>query len=93
MNEIPDIPTKVSYTQHIHADPRGAGIPAWVGALIGKVNRGEDSTQVHCDINGISLSKEGDLVLYRRVLDKDRRTFPVLDGVEEVWFGFDIPTD
>lgn len=67
-------------------------IPSWMLSVAYSVLAGKGEADA---VNGISYSKEGDLVLYRKPTDTDKTNFNQLQGVTDLWIAFDqeLPFD
>lgn len=66
-------------------------LPTWVPFLAGSVMRGDDGEDG--TVNGISLTVDGNLMLYRKIHPSDWVMFPELLGIAEVWLELDIDPD
>ena len=60
----------------------------WVMPIAFAIANGQDHEEA---INGIAFSSDGDLLLYRRITDKDWEERPTLVGITEVWIAFRLP--
>ena len=67
-------------------------VPSWMLSVAYSVLTGKGEADA---INGISYNTFGDLVLYRKPTDADKRNFNVLNNVEDLWITFDqgLPSD
>ena len=63
-------------------------VPNWVMPISWAVMNGQDGTSA---INGIAFNEKGDLLLYRRLTERDWEKFPHLVGIREVWITRRIP--
>lgn len=60
-------------------------MPTWVPFMVSAITQGLDPEYAG---NGISLTTDGNLLLYRRVSEREWKVFPALEGVKEVWLEF-----
>ena len=82
--QIPPIPTS-----EVHKSPVTIGfVPAWVVAVSVMALNGFNAGSA---CNGIGCDEEGNLLLYRKLSEKDKSNFPLLNHVEEVWFTYEFP--
>ena len=62
-------------------------MPTWVPYMVSAIGQGLDPEYAW---NGIGLTTGGNLLLYRRVSEREWKAFPALEGVKEVWLEFEM---
>lgn len=84
--KTPERPT-VYYGNEFKITPKDA--PPWISPIVSLILVGSEHSEA---VNSISCNSYGDLELYRRITVGDRKNYPQLEGVAEVWITCDLPS-